>query len=537
MATQTVRLLTNAADFPFVSAYAGRSLTTPSDLAPRMPGSFFGAKDNADYSVPQLLYCENILPYAKGVYSIDYYNIAPAISPATVLCDQAIPLRDATENQYTFVPARGANYVWNPVTLAWASVNPFIFGGNLVTRAYVNGRTFICYEKSRIIEYVGGVFSTIALTLPAGLAITDVRGIGSASNYLLLFTDLTIYWCTPLNILDFATIDQGAGQQIPIDIKGQITALLSCSGGFIIYTARNAVSASFTNNAAAPFVYREVQNCGGIASWERATPDADDAGHYIWGTNGLQRVTLIRAESIFPALTDFLVGGVYETWDSSTKVLSQVESSNPFNVKLAFLAGRYLVVSYSAGSTGYTDALIYDITLERWGKLRTPHVDVYPYTFISSFGIYTYDLLPGTYDALSTTYDGLGIPQLVVAAPKRGLAFLRSDGQIWAVRPEFNQTGSGVAIFGRVQQRQSRQITVHEVRIDGLTDSGTPAVTLLGSGTGYARDIATPFGLVENIAGSKRYDGRVTSQNFNVAFEGHMVLSNILMRVNDNGSR
>ena len=80
MANKLVKLLLNAAQFPFLSLHQSNSLTEPSDLAPRMPGTFYGSRENADYSVPQLIYCENVLPFAKGLYSVGFSSIAPAIS-------------------------------------------------------------------------------------------------------------------------------------------------------------------------------------------------------------------------------------------------------------------------------------------------------------------------------------------------------------------------------------------------------------------------------------------------------------------------
>lgn len=541
MAAKPIRLLTNTATFPLIYAFAGRSVMSGEDLTGRMPYTSYGDKANADYGVPQLIFCENVLPMARGLYTVGYTAQAPAISPATMICDQAIALRDAAENQYTFVPARGANYVFNPNTLTWASASPFTFAGNFVTRAYVNGRTFVCYEKNRVIEYnVGtGLFTTLTLTLPSGVLITDIRGVANASNYLLLFTDITIYWCSPLNLLDFATIDQGAGQQTPIDIKGQITAVLPCAGGFIIYTTKNAVGATFTNNGNAPFVYKEINNCGGVASWERVTPEADDTGHYIWGTNGLQKSSLSGATNFAPEATDFLVGGEYEAWDATLKQVTLQASGTAFSVKVAFCAGRYLIVSYSSGTSTYTRALVYDTTLQRWGKLAITHVDVFMYTYPVGTIAYNYDTLPGYWDDFADdTYDSWGIIRLNIAPAKQGVAFLGADGSIQVMTSDFAETAvPGVAIFGHIQQQHSRLVTLLAVDLEGLRSTVTPTVTALMSVNGYARDSAVTMGRVAVQGDFASYQAKESGKNCDIAIEGTFALTTVLARVMNNGYR
>lgn len=540
MSQNQVKLLLTNANIPLIYEQVGRANISNADAAPRMPGLYSGDFINTDYGQPELIYAENVMPYAKGIYSVGFYQQVAAITgPATTACDQYISLRDASENIRAFVPAAGANYVYNAGTATWASVNPFTFVGSLVTRAYVAGRTFICYEKNRIIEYnVGtGLFTTIALTYPGGITIANVRGIGSASNYLLFFTDFAVYWCSPLNVLEFADINQGAGQSTPLDIKGQITALIATPGGFIVYTARNAIGATFTNNAAAPFVFKEINNAGGVASWERVTPEADEQGHYIYGTNGIQLVGLSRAVTLFPEVTDFLVSGQSESWNASTKTVD-LTTVGSVSVKLAFLAGRFLVISYGAGTTYFSYALIYDTMLKRWGKIKLTHVDAFMYSYQSGTGAYTYDTLPGNYSDLVGDYAALGLFFLSVAAPKLGMAFLQNDGTIQVLQSNFNQTNdAGVALFGRIQNRHGIKTTIHDVRLDGIRTTPAVAVNLLSSQSGDERDTVTPMQLTETTGTHRRFSKRVTAENFDVAVEGTFILSALLVGVANGGSR
>jgi len=542
MSAKPVRVLTNAANFPFTYKYAQRTILEMQDAGPRMPGAFFGSSENAEFGQPQLIYCDNVLPHAKGIFSISFGEQVAAISPASTIFDQAIQLRDASENQYLFVPAGGLNYVLDPVLGTWASVSPFTFTNTLVTRAYVNGRTFICYEKTKVIEYNPGtgLFTTLSLTLPAGITMASVRGIGSASNYLVLFTDISVYWCTPLNLLDFATTDQGAGQQTPIDIKGQITALLPCSGGFIIYTARNAVGATFTNNGNSPFVFKEVANCGGVPSWENVSSNADDGAHYLWGTNGLQKTSLSKAETLFPDLTDFLSGNQTESWDAVNKKVVLSGIGTAINVKLSYLVGRYLVISYGqTGKNAFDACLLYDSVLERWGKVTLQHVDAFMYPYPTFAASYLYSQLPGLYSDLGDqTYQNLDEARLTPLPAKRGIAFLKKDGSVSVLNTDYAQLSSnGVAVFGRLQSVRQRLVTVLNAELDAVKDGAFSCTLLPSDEGGTERVTPIPMTLAYTNGQSRRFESYETAVNFDLVLEGAFVLNNLQLRVKNHGYR
>lgn len=539
MSAKTVQFPLNASQFAFTYAFASRSVAESADLAPRLPQSFFGDTANAEYGVPQLLYCENVLPAADGIFSVGYGLQTAAFSPPATDFDQTFTLRDTAENLFTFVPGAGKNYVLNSTTGAWASASAFSFTNSLVTYAYVNGRTFICYEKTKIIEYNPGtgLFTTLTLTLPGGISMATIRGISGAANYLLLFTDITIYWSTPANLLDFLTVDQGAGQQTPLDIKGQITCMLACAGGFIAYTARNAVGGTFTNNGNSPFVFKEIANAGGVPTWERVTQTADgNAGHYIFSTAGLQKITLSGALTIHPGATDFLVGNQYETWNSSSKQVTLSPVGGAFSVKLAFLANRFLVVSYGTSRNSFDDCLIFDTSLERWGKLRITHTDCFLYSYPTLASSYDYSQLPGLYSDLGEdSYADLDSTRLQVTPPKRGIAFLQSSGQIYILATDFAQTASpGVAVFGHLQQNRQRLVTMLGLEVDGLR---TGTVNLLPSQNGKTRDTSIAMTQVEASGDFKRFESYETAKNFDLAIEGTFFVSNLQARVRSHGYR
>jgi len=84
-----------------------------------------------------------------------------------------------------------------------------------------------------------------------------------------------------------------------------------------------------------------------------------------------------KAQIVLPEITDFLAGKVFEDFDEVTKELSLTELTATMKKKTKFISSRYLIVSY--GITEFTHALIYDIALERLGKLKIAHVDCFEY--------------------------------------------------------------------------------------------------------------------------------------------------------------
>lgn len=539
MSAKPVNLVVTAAGFPLTYAQAKRATIVNEDISPRLPGDFFGDRVNKDFGTPQMIFCENVMPFDKGLLSVGFVEEVAAIGGGVATADRCITLRDSAERLFSYVPAAGANYVYNRTTAAWASVNPFSFTSNLISTAYVSGRTFVCFEHTKIIEYdsVAGTFSDITLTLPAGYVQTDIRGICGASNYLLLFTEFEILWNAPGILDEFASTDAGAGKQTPIDVKAQITTIQPISGGFIVYTARNAIGATYTDDATAPFNFKEVGNAGGVISAEFVSEgDQSGTAQYIWGTKGLQRVSLSGSFVEYPEVTDFLTGKQCEVWNATTKAVDLTASAAHLTVKLAFLAGRYLVLSYGQGTTYFEFALVLDTALKRWGKLKIQHNAAFMYPYPQGEGSYFYDELPGFYADLPGDYASLAAITFSAIPPKQGLAFIDSTGAINVATLDFSQTAaSGVAIFGHLQHRLNREITLHGVELDGVR--GTQTVTALLSTTGKTRTAVAATAAQTASGGWQKFNIRKTAKNIDVAVEGTFLLTGAIVRVAENGYR
>ena len=527
MSFEKFTALLTAAEFPFVSSFLPRPVMIPGlDSAPHAPRSFTGAGDSHNPEIPQQFYGQNIIPTNEGLMSVGYEQVIPALVGAMDF-DQVITLRDVDENTFLFSPARGKNYIYTQNSGAWASVNPF--GGwafDLVTRSYVNGRTFVCYEKKNTYEYdtAAGTFNPVVFN---GLIPADVDGIASSNNYNLTWSNITIRWSSLIDPLDFVpNINTGAGNAIPQDVKGPIRCVAAISGGFVLYTTKNAVAALYTNNVRAPFVFREISNAGGVQNPEQVTIDATLGYHYAWTTAGLQKISVNSAETLDPGAADFLAGRIFEEFNLSTLTLTITPQSLDIKVKVAFVSGRFVVISYGKQISPqvYTHAIVYDTILKRWGKLKINHVDCFSFPYPNLIGFIT------------------------DTPPKRSVGFLQSDGTIQLLIMDYRtKQDQGVLLIGRFQLVRQKEITHQGLELESLTQAYPPNVYLLRSVNGKAFEAPQQLQMVEDGGSYKRYGGPTysgngpapgrTGKNISYLLTGSFQLSTAIITVTRHGSR
>lgn len=540
MAKDTLRLSLNAAQFPFLYRDASRTSILPG-LDQNIRYQSYSGPESIDWAVPQLLYCENVMPTAKGVISTQFI---PGILPTTADdFDQAIILRDAVENNTLFVPGRGKNYLIDALAGTWNSVLPFTPINKLVTRAYVQGRSFVCYEKEKLFEYDGPgntlIDQTGSIVFPAGYSMANIRGIGGASNYLLLFTDIQILWSSPSDPLNFnRLLNNGSGFQIPEDLRGQISCILPVAGGAIVYSIRNAVAAIFTNNAATPFVFRGISNSGGVASYEQVAYDADEKYQYVWGSGGLQQVNLQQAQGAFPEVSDFLTSTIYETYSFIDHSVTSAQLGSSLSVKLTYVSQRFLVISYGPTSNSFTFALIYDTVLQRWGKVKKDHVDSFTYPYPNITGDLTYAQLHTSIAGLGeSSIAELGVGILSISPPKNSIAFLMQDGSVDILTIDYRlRDAAAIALIGHIQHNRNRMTTLHTVEFEGIDASlTTPHLFDLLSINGRDVSEVRPYTLVENSENFRQYNGDACGKNHQLALEGVFQLSNCVIQVAKHG--
>ena len=584
MAVQRYKAALNNARFPLVSTWGERAVILPAiDASQRSPRQYQGSDENIDFNVPQVLYGENFVPVSAGIKSVSYKQIiGPTVNRDF---DQIFPLRDADENTVLYSPSHGQNYVYDSVAAAWsfetcdakylaesfyvASASTATPATARVTRAYVDGKTFVCYGRvgvrtgsasgavtddgsifywdpgsKELVTLKNATYSPLVanLTIPVG----EIDGVASSNGYLLVWSGITVYWAlfdgTGFEFAPYASGEvTGAGYQIPEDVKGPITALVPVTGGFIIFTTKNAVAAFYNaNNFASPWIFRQISNAGGIESYEQTTEDANLGAIYAHTTGGLQRITLNAAETSFPDVTDFLGLRLQETFNTGNLQFERGLVTADFFTKLSFCGQRFLVISYGTYPGIYSYALVYDAELKRWGKLRLAHRDCFAYSYGSQEAPLTYAMLGDVpYEDMDTiAYEDAIIAGGNLTYPRQSVAFLLETGEIkLAVMDtrEPEDDSQAFVLLGRFQLTRSRLSTLHEVEIEGLVAGGTVGVlrstngrTFASSELGYLREQSEDFA-------EYGFD-MVTGKNFTLFVKGNFYLSSAILHVTNDGS-
>jgi hypothetical protein len=141
--------------------------------------------------------------------------------------------------------------------------------------------------------------------------------------------------------------------------------------------------------------------------------------------------------------------------------------------KLTSVADRYLIFSY--GITSLTHCIVYDMVQRRYGKLKFDHVDCFEYEYLD----------PSLEDA-----------------PRRSIAFLKSDGAVHILNPSVTfGKSSGVILLGKFQYVRSRLMSLEGLELQAVHQNQSVNVYDLYSETG---------GTIES---TKRVQGYETSQS------------------------
>ncbi len=510
MAQQKFTLALNAAALPQLTKLQQRPVIVGGmDNKLRDPStSNTSNQENNPNNLPQVIYCENTMPIPEGgMMSVGYTKIQDAGSNSYF--DDLYILRDADENEWYFCPARGYNFVVGAIGDAWVSTSPLAARPVDPTTerfsiAYVNGVTYICYAGLYIGHWDGATETFDGdIAQLQGVAITDIRAIAGAGNYLILFCyDNSIKWSSLVDPLDFVSSElTGAGSQIPLDIRGAVLAGSPMSGGFLIHCRHNTVAAIYTNNSAQPWIFREVKNGGGWLSKAYFARDSSQGVIFAYTTYGLQTLGLREAESIHPTVNDFLGGKVYESFDPVTKqVMINTESSN-FNIKVASLLNRYLIISYGLSTeTSYFAAHVYDLVTKRWGKLNHDHIDVF--SVKSGF-------------------------------MQANVMMLTETGEIYRVTLDYTSSidDDGVLILGRYQLNRTHQICSQELELEVLRANEHMTVNVASNFNGSTVGEIITMLEHETTDTYRKFQGQVEGENITYIIEGNYTLATALATV------
>lgn len=509
MSQVTYRANLSAKTFPFLSQNWGRTVIVP-QYDNTFSRQLASSEDtDKDVGIPQIYYCHNVMPQAQGFQSVGYENRWVATSnPETFL-------RLLEYGPYYLgVTASGNVYIHTDAWYFLANHGP----GNNITTATIEGQNYYyvagvgCYIADPLLHTVTAI--TLTSLIPA-----NILGIIASFGYLIAWSAEAVAWSSTIDPTDFTpSLVTGAGGGSVQEIKGVIEGCIPHHLGFFIYSNTNFAMAIASANVRYPFNFREVVNSGGIESIgffdkgaRKITHDPMGTNIYVYNSAGMQIISPAQAQTILPEITDFIGGKVFEDYNEVTKVFTSV-AANFNDPQIKSVADRYLVISYGiiAGAAPYTHALVYDIILKRWGKLKISHVQCFEYS--------------GQGDYPNQT-------------PKNSIAFLQADGTVKTVTFNPNYIDSnGVLCLGKYQFVRQRILQLDEISLENIPTGTTPAVTILSSIDGKNPVTTVPAVLDANGL-YRRYGSRAIGVNHSLVIQGSFTIVSVVMSFNIHGKR
>lgn len=389
------------------------------------------------------------------------------------------------------------------------TVSSSSFTGKDITKATVSGTSYLGVEGQGIYYYD---FSTDSLTsvVATGISTADIKGVVNCGGYLLIYSSDTFAWSSLVSPTDFVpSLITGAGGGSVEGARGPIRKCVSVQGGILIFTAVNAVAATQSSNSRYPFNFREIANCGGLTDLSLCTDEAADASVYAFTTHGLQQITVQRALTLYPDVTDFLSGQYYESFDSDILEFNRIKLTSALKKRLEYVSGRYLVISYGDEDLQY--ALVFDTALQRYGKLKIQHKSAMQYGFLDA-------------DSADT--------------PRRQLAFLADDGSVKTVDfTASNSATDSVILLGKYQFVRARTLQLQEVELETIDPDANCLVYDLPSMDGKTLNGKIAGYLSSNSGGSRKYNFHNTAMNHIIAVKGNFRLNSLLLTFNIHGNR
>jgi len=536
VAQEQYRANLSAANFPFLSQLHGQTVIVGGKDQNFMREIDSQADVDKDRGIPQAYYMENVVATGQGFQSVGFNVKISGLAGATDF-RRAYVLRDPLENFAYFDPANGKNYVYDGNVGMWLSTNPIAgVAGKLCTVTFISGQSYIFYEGIGMFRYDFATKAIVAVPL-TGIVAASLIGIVAAQGFLIAWDHYTIYRSSladPTNFTPDFTV--GAGSTQVQDLRGAISFCLQIPQGFMIYTEKNCVSATFSVNQQEPFVFNAVKGGGGIKELHHCSYRDNAGGHYAWTNSGMQMLNKATAIPAFPELTDFLISKVYESFDLATWSFVIEKLAAQVKVAVNVVASRFLVVSYGK-TVPYTFALVYDLTFKRWGKLKITHVDVFEFVSPRITGIVPYNkVYNNSYESM---YEISYLSLLTGLAPtneaKDVLGFMQEDGTILSTDFSLTSTGdSGILVLGKYQHRRQSFLDFEEIFVENV-DSDLPQLALKILSTLNGKDVyhkdwnvfldpKTPTGSM-----LQHYFTTATGKNHSLVFSGTFHICSLVL--------
>lgn len=541
----------SAASFPFATIFKGPAVIIPNRDQNSGPyRDFSGAATQLGMNIAQMYYAENVIPTNEGYKSIAYNPFIPAAVGFTGTFQQEFTIFDGQSNKALigvtstreiWMLSQYTSGIWSKITLPAAAVwtTGILTQGNVYGVQYINLTGLGVYT-------IDIPTTTWTKATVVGATDTGFIGIVDSTSYLIAYDAISVIWSSTEDPLDFTpSLITGAGGGTPDSLKGQIVFCKEISKGYIIYTTVMIIAATYSGNLQYPWVFFPLSNGAGIASPDDVVEQLDTSGQSAWTASGLLEVNTQYCTPKYPEVTDFLAGGVWETYSPETKLVTTEYSSVPYRIKLASIAGRYFCISYgqvtaAAGvNSPFTYILIYDMLLKRWGKAKTIHTHVFEIVAdTSGLGLTWTASAPHEWDEYPVAWSSLVKFGNTPAQAKNTFGVLAEDGSVQYVDFTYGNAGApGVAIFGKFQLTRTSLCTLEEIEVETLQEENLNFSLTIQSTDDKNNSIVSPTSLITNNGTYRRYDTRVTGVNHSAVYEGAFALCSHIYTLHQNGHR
>lgn len=534
------RVNLTSAKFPLISKNQGQSIIVGNQDLNYTPGlnpTQDGLIPQNDRGIPQIMYCENVMPFNEGLQSVYYtpYSTDNAAYPVRKI----FQVRDLNGNVgYFSMIVSGVNqwqvlmYLDNGIgginkVLSSSGVIAGYIGG-LITVAYINGQSYIYFEGAtqpcRQYNFITNALDVVVLNNFAANLVTAPKGIFASNGYLCGWSATRITWSSTASVTDFVpSLATGAGATGVQEANSDIMVVRSNVRGAIIYTRTNSVGMTYTNNKNFPWNFRDIPGAGGCETEPLMTRIEDDnEWHYAYTTYGLMKIGSTISRMFLPEVTEFLSGNQYESYDVTTNTFTYTPlgSGNPMFKKVAMVASRYLCISYGLSQNVFMSyVLVIDVVTQRWGKLKIDHVEVFEWQEYNAFSTREF---PRKSIGILTTLSGISI-----------VGF-----EQWAL------SANGVVILGRYQYVRNRLIELQKITTQNVSNPGAASSYRIRSGIstdGQTIDRTVTGVLISpnpNVLTTQTkvhgFDNAV-GLNHTIVIDGTFALNSMVMEFNNHG--
>ena len=515
MADVTYRANLKASSFPFLSELFGQSIIVKQQDQNYIAG--LAAKESVDSAagVPQVYYLHNVIPTDNGYRAVGYSEYTAPVFAAAVNMNRVVTLRDENGNSAQLgITAGGLLYVMEKGTNVWLSPGDAPPAGDIagrrVTVAFVSGVTYIYFSKYACYTY-DWTTQSLTLVVLGGLDNSEVVGVVGNKGYMLAYTESELAWSSVLDATDFVpSLETGAGGGQVEGARGKIVTAEEVLGGIIIFASENCIAAIASDNARYPYDFKPITGGGGLVDADYVSRDAGSGSVYAYTTSGMQQISLKSAASVFPEVTDFISGGLFESFNESLLELQLVETDSSLILKrIALVLDRYLIVSY--GDAVLDHALYYDTAYKQWGRLKLEHTAVF-------------DLSIQPTDTVET--------------PKRSIAFLKATGAIDVLDTNIiSANANGVMITGKYQYVRTRTLQLQGVTVENVEPTAEFKLYALITLDGKNFQPAVEGYLFNQVGKLREYKFHVSGVNHSLLWKGNFNSVSAVLNFNIAGSR